>query len=392
MKSKILNLYSKRGILFCLIVICSTFSIKSQVTIGMLSPPVKGALLDLKENDEANGGANSISGLMLARVSLTDENNLYPMLTGTEPNYSSLKPRYTGLIVYNVNTTSTLEKGLNIWNGSKWERINSAQQNSILADNGLNVSGTTVKLGGDLKENTTINLQNYLLNFDTNTGKIGVNVTAPYALLDIENKVQTGDPLILKKVKLTSDPNTFDATGANYYRLVASENGVVRRGQQILTNPNESFIYNLVGGTLEGSSQQGVEINNVNDDQGVNGVTLSWKKGSAASSSNITLPETGTYIFSFRLYGHTISWTALTSRSFYITAYKNGTLYYTEEMIIHRASSYAEATYSINIAVSGNAGDNISFRVGRKTGANRWQLIAGSDKVANRTSFVFWKL
>ena len=52
----------------------SLYTIKSQVTIGSASPPNKGTLLDMKEND--NIGANSTKGLLLPRVELAANNIL----------------------------------------------------------------------------------------------------------------------------------------------------------------------------------------------------------------------------------------------------------------------------------------------------------------------------
>ena len=58
----------------------AVFYATSQVTIGMIDQPLDGTLLDLKESNTSNGGANSQKGLMLPRVSLTDVNSLSPIL------------------------------------------------------------------------------------------------------------------------------------------------------------------------------------------------------------------------------------------------------------------------------------------------------------------------
>ena len=96
------------------------FSATSQVTIGVLNPPLKGTLLDLKESDVSNGASNSEKGLMLPRVTLTSINSLSPILSGKDLTDAALKQNYTGLIVYNVTTTAPLQKGLYSWDGTKW--------------------------------------------------------------------------------------------------------------------------------------------------------------------------------------------------------------------------------------------------------------------------------
>ena len=375
-------IYNKRVVLVMLMTVLFAFSMQSQVTIGTLSPPLKGAILDLKEYDETAGNANSISGMMMARVLLTDEDNLFPMLSGTEANYEALKLRHAGLIVYNVNQTSPFEKGLYIWDGTVWNKVDDAQQSSISASNGLNISSNTVKLGGDLEENTTINLNNYNLNFNPNQGGIGVAVSDPKARLDIDYNDEESDPLILKEIKHISDANTIDAPGAIYYGLRASGNGVVRKAMPVVPNPNESFIYNLRSIT---------DIDAGNSD-GTGGSLLRWNKGTTTEVF-IFLPEAGSYIFSFRLYGQIPTANNVAS-SYFISAYKNGALCYTEEFLIKGTlSTWTQATYSINIPVSGHAGDEITFRMGRKTSQiSYWRLAASNVMRANRTTMVFWKL
>jgi len=59
-----------------LIVVFFSQPLKAQVTIGMSSLPVKGALLDLKQREDLTGKTNSSMGMMLPRVLLTDMNTV----------------------------------------------------------------------------------------------------------------------------------------------------------------------------------------------------------------------------------------------------------------------------------------------------------------------------
>lgn len=105
------------------------FSLNAQVTIGMGEAPTDGALLQLKESEVTDDGPNATKGLEFPRVQLTNENNLYPMFydnsaSGPTPAYtqnkSTLDKTHCGLIVYNTNGSNPFQKGLYIWNGSKW--------------------------------------------------------------------------------------------------------------------------------------------------------------------------------------------------------------------------------------------------------------------------------
>jgi len=147
---------------------CALFSAQSQVTIGTLSQPVKGALLDLKQQDDLTGNINSSKGVMLPRVLLTDINSLTPMLSGGDLSDATLKLSHTGLVVYNVNTTLPFQEGIYSWDGAKWNFCINVDATS--ADNGLTMSSDTVKLGGDLNQTTTVGLNNNNLVFDGSAG------------------------------------------------------------------------------------------------------------------------------------------------------------------------------------------------------------------------------
>ena len=399
MKTKKNNIYSTRIVLFSLLLAGFVLSTRAQVTIGTLLPPLKGAILDLKESDAPDGSQNSTNGLMMARVYLNDINSLSPILTGSDATNPSLIPQYTGLIVYNVNPTSPLAKGLYSWNGTQWVPLNNTAQGSAMADNGLSLSTDTIQLGSDLIKNTTIDLQNNNLSFNTTgQGKVGVSVSQPQAFLDISSN-QTGvDPLILNNMAQTSDPNNVDGVGAAYNQLQISDSGVVRKMATTSVNPNSAYIYNLNALSTNAPILQG-------DSLGTTGSTLVWTLGVNPADSVITLPVTGTYIFAFRFYGSIgiASYRYNKSASFYLSAFENSRLFYAEELIVHARRvpdlsvftwAYAAVTYSATLSVSGVAGDKIFFRLGRKADSSNampWALVSTTGNQANTTSMVFWK-
>ena len=115
-----------------------------QVTIGAGLEPVKGALLDLKEED-SNGDVTATKGMMLPRVKLAEPDKLYPMFEKTPgsgtPNGdydTDVKKRaqdaqHTGLWVYNLTQCdSKFARGVYTWTGTEWIQLT---KNPVLTGN-----------------------------------------------------------------------------------------------------------------------------------------------------------------------------------------------------------------------------------------------------------------
>ncbi|MDR2621578.1 MAG: hypothetical protein LBC48_03235 [Dysgonamonadaceae bacterium] len=94
----------------------------AQVTIGSISEPAQGALLDLKDqNPDGDNVTSKTGGLLLPRVEL---NALDDFSLPLSMNTDEKKKNHTGLLVYNVKTGGGLEKGIHQWNGTEWEKLN----------------------------------------------------------------------------------------------------------------------------------------------------------------------------------------------------------------------------------------------------------------------------
>jgi len=370
---------------------------QSQVTIGTLTPPLKGVLLDLKQQTETDGAVNSTNGMKFPRIALNSLTSLQPMLSSSEDDAATAttKLQYKGMIVYNVtvNAGANLQEGLYVWDGTQWEVLQTGNDAmaAVNAGNGLNLSAIndTVKLGGTLTESTTIDLSDKNLLFSRSSGNIGIGTDSPEAPLHIYPSLG-GDPLIVDSVRYTSATNPIDGATPNYYNLQISDKGVVRKSP-IVNNLSEKYIYTL-------SPQVTIAIG---DNLGNNGSQLKWMKD-GIPYDYITLPEDGAYVFNFRLYGTTTG-AAPVANSFYLCAFigsMSGTPADAQEIIVSTPSSnYLKATYSATITLAGKTGNHIYFKIGELSDGHlmNWTLLGipntgMSETSSNRTSMIFWKI
>ncbi|MDR3338749.1 MAG: hypothetical protein LBT25_01420 [Candidatus Symbiothrix sp.] len=130
--------------LFLALLVCCMSDIYSQVTIGSLIEPEKGALLEVK-NKAANADNATIDGtgggIALPRVVLEDRETLQPFISITDPDWLSasatkIKERHAGLTVYNIKESPSTETNLNkifrqgfySWNGKQWKEAASGKE------------------------------------------------------------------------------------------------------------------------------------------------------------------------------------------------------------------------------------------------------------------------
>jgi hypothetical protein len=124
------------------ILIMTSLQVKAQVSIGSLSEPQKGELLELKTIEVTNPASltdpsnetvgTTGGGLGLPRVRLIDRNTLEPFINSNSPEWTdNAKLTHAGMVVYNISVSDSTEKrankifslGLYVWNGSEWSKI-----------------------------------------------------------------------------------------------------------------------------------------------------------------------------------------------------------------------------------------------------------------------------
>lgn len=126
-----MNTVKRLMILLSFFLFCSTsFSVMGQVTIGTLDAPAAGALLDMKEWTNTDGGANASKGVLLPRVFLTTTTSLSDLIT-TNPDLSATKLTHTGLTVYNTNPALSNNAGVYCWDGAEWVATNPIPETRI---------------------------------------------------------------------------------------------------------------------------------------------------------------------------------------------------------------------------------------------------------------------
>lgn len=129
MKLSVLN----KTILVCLFSF-TVFPLSSQVTIGSGGPPAEAALLQLKDMEPDSDNATSQKGgLLLPRVKLENKTNLMPFIpddNNFKNNVNNVKDKHKGLMVYNMNTSSDLETGIYIWEGTQWKLTSGGHENA----------------------------------------------------------------------------------------------------------------------------------------------------------------------------------------------------------------------------------------------------------------------
>ncbi|MDR0506927.1 MAG: hypothetical protein LBH32_08970 [Dysgonamonadaceae bacterium] len=121
----------------------SAIPVYQQITVGIGLPPVKGALLDIKDRTpDSNNVTATKGGLLLPRVKLKAKDNLRPFIQPGTSGWQELARKHTGLTVYNLTNDSYFIQGVYVWNGEKWTPTDEAKEQWAISGNGATATGT----------------------------------------------------------------------------------------------------------------------------------------------------------------------------------------------------------------------------------------------------------
>lgn len=136
------------------------------------------------------------------------------------------------------------------------------------------------------------------------------------------------------------------------------------------------------------------EMNMKNNITTSNG-SASGSGGTTFSFPPLTIPEDGSYAFSFRLYGGINGLGLGTARCVYYISVWAGTVMVDIveiDMLAISISGGSNYSYSVTLGGTFKREDNVTFKIASIT--NTWTLMNanGNEKAANRTSMIWWKL
>jgi hypothetical protein len=249
--------------------------IQAQITIGSDIPPNNGAILDVKNNDNAvnaNGGIKFPRVLIHNFTPTTDKD--FAASIGATDNWD--RQKHTGLVVYNTGTPI----GLHIWNGTKWVMINGA----------WNISETT--------NTATSNADNIY-----QMGSVSVGISGPVDPTAVLNVAATNKGVLLPRVALTSSTDNVTipspTTGLLVYNTGTDTSFTTIgymfwNGSQwrLLTNASSESAYAVLNcvGTQMSPNQQIVGGTNI-----ISGTVLQvpYTGGNGGSINGATLVSTG---------------------------------------------------------------------------------------------------
>lgn len=253
----------------------------SQVVIGTDKAPVKGAILDVKTTTPTPGNTDpdkietsETGGIVLPRVVLQALNTLDPFVA--DPSDTDVQKLHTGLVVYNVNESGNLKKGIYCWDGTQWTLlitgevtsspwfkvgtilsstkntdnsyltakavvgssaiapINGGNAQLTVGTGDANINGITVGLGkNNITSNTAIG-QNAL----SNNSSGNTNIAVGYKTLEVNDTGNTNIAIGTSSLSGSTTADSNVAVGANAGDAITTESNNILLG----TNTQPSAI------------------------------------------------------------------------------------------------------------------------------------------------------
>jgi hypothetical protein len=367
-----------------IIAILTGLASNSQTGIGTLIPDLSSQLEVVSTN----------KGVLLPKVTLKGETDQVSISGGKAA---------TSLLVYNTGLEPDFPiKGFMFWNGTRWRLLTDATTLKAKIEGGLiNESAvlTPNSYTAGINYNGVLEVRYNRGNGGYYSDEESYEYNGLYFTLQPGQAINTGKLtyLVTGKPKVSS-PNPINNVPIRF------SNGIL--GYTDIGGANTTSVAQY---TLHSSISipQGSTGGTTGANNGYGGTRLEWRKDDNVRIQSIKLPETGAYVFSFRLYGPAAG-NGPAAAPFYISALKqtgqtpsdrpNDVLLDIAELTLVKPNHYTYYTYSINLTATGQAGDLIYFKMsGATNSALTWSLSNGSDDLnfntlANRSSMIFWKL
>lgn len=375
---------------------------KAQVTIGSNEPPSKGAMLDLKEQTPSNPLADNSTagkGVLYPRVKLVDKDNLFPMFQSNGTNGYKVDAQtyvkededrnHIGLIVYNTTSTGDFLPGLHMWDGKVWKRIDDtpAIQPKISQVVCNSISIIPDQYTKDVPYEGILKIPYTGGNGGIYTGTEAVSIGNGLSLELLDGKLSIGG-------------------GEAIYRI----SGTPSVSTPTLTNFTASFLGESCNISMGSGDVKSIYVKNLSQDITISAQYANNSPGTANTlpfeGGNVEIIETGTYVFSLRLYGTVTKGgtEAIYDREpYYIYLSRNDqtTVLDAAEIDLVAPNNNTEYSYTITLGGAFVAGDKVIVSMHRPTGgatARKWILRQKSctggtiSACPVRTSMVYWKL
>lgn len=224
--------------------------IEGKTGIGKTNPDEKLDVVgNVKASDKMIGTRGFVAGSLTADTAkavfstdVTNKGFYIPRLTTSQKNTlgGTLGVANKGLLVYDIDLNRT-----DFWDGTQWKAVGDGVAGGVTADNGLNVNtGSNVRLGGTLVENTTVNQSSFNMTFGGN-GLFGIGAT------DAGSKLNVSPGTINTGIKIGS----FPASSSNKNGLAIDMNN---------TSSSNAIDISNIGAT----SMQGIRINSTANGNG----------------------------------------------------------------------------------------------------------------------------
>ncbi|MFV0536700.1 MAG: hypothetical protein ACK5M3_04920 [Dysgonomonas sp.] len=369
------------SILLLLLMSILSLGVKAQVTIGSGIEPKGGALLDLQEYPVQGDNETANKGLLYPRVKLTDTDELYPMYTATDPDYTAnrpaLKQSHIGLIVFNVTSNTTFTPGLYFWNGTNWRR----------SDDSPAVKAEITDL---LCNNVTMSPSSY-----TSGTPFDAIVKIPYLGGTGGTYDGTAPSAAVNGLRIERIAGKLNYGGGEVMYRVS--------GTPTISSPNTTtFPITFLTETCSisiGSGVSSVNLKNLTSDVTVSTAYVAGREDTANQLpfGTIKITESGSYAFSLRLYGR-VSQDGAGRWPFYIYLQKNGktTVLDAAEIdlvTVQLGHEYRDYSYSVTLGGVYEVGDEVIISMHKPASGPTWTLRKGSSSNSPvRTSLIYWKL